>query len=132
MTLGKRIKQLKWMQSLAVSQNSSLKVLMESKRNLSHELDLVYFQSGVLTIWDLKNYKIQYSYSDINKIVDKITKGKKKLRRLRQLIFDNQIVFTKALGISFKDVRLGILTVDPTAYSYFKHGGNDDAERDKL
>jgi hypothetical protein len=102
-----------------LSQDKELKDLIESVKGMPHEVDLYYIKDNMLMIHDLKNYGMQFSFSDAKKLVDSVRIEKKKLRKLKKFIMDRKDFFERRLGFPFADVSLGIITVDPTIYNFF-------------
>lgn len=95
-----------------------IKKIIESKKNIPHEIDLYYIDGDVLVIKDVKNYGMQHSISAAKKVVNKIDKDKEKMEGLRDFILKYIDIFRKKIGLPFDDVSVGILTVDPTIYNY--------------
>ena len=103
-----------------LAQMKDLKKDLESIKKMPHEIDLLYFEDKSLVIMDLKNYGIQHNFADVRKVVQKISKQKAKMNKLRQFVLERKIVFEKILESEFEEVVVGILTVNPTIYPYIQ------------
>ncbi|QPQ30834.1 hypothetical protein [Lysinibacillus sp. JNUCC 51] len=103
-----------------LAQMKDLKKDIESIKKMPHEIDLLYFEENSLVIMDLKNYGIQNNFTDVRKVVANINRQKAKMNKLRQFILERKNVFEKILKSEFKEVIVGILTVNPTIYPYIQ------------
>ncbi|MDE3295565.1 hypothetical protein [Lacticaseibacillus rhamnosus] len=108
-----------------IGRNPFTKLVMQNKRGIPHQLDLCYVKQGELSIWDLKNYELQHSYIEFERLKNKITKEVAKLRKLKIEVLKNKAIFEQAFGVEFKTVSLGIMTVDPSAYPYLIENKNN-------
>lgn len=103
-----------------LAQMKDLKKDIESIKKMPHEIDLLYFEENSLVIMDLKNYGIQNNFTDVRKVVQNINRQKAKMNKLRQFVLERKNVFEKILESEFKEVNVGILTVNPTIYPYIQ------------
>lgn len=106
--------------NLDLSKQDGIKKELEGLKKIPHELDLCFIDNNnVLHIKDLKNYGIQHTIWDVNKTVQKLKKDIKKLENLKLFILKNRIEVENIIGCKFNDIKVGILTVNLTAYNYF-------------
>lgn len=101
-----------------LSKIEQLKDKIEEKK-ITKEYDLFYLYQGVLFIWDLKNWGFEHNLFEVKRDIQRIRNYRKgKQRKTREFLLENKSDIERYLGVKFDDIKLGVLTVYPTAYNY--------------
>lgn len=90
-------------------EDDNTKVIFQDVSKVPHEIDLYYKDNGDLKIFDLKDYHIPFSLIEMNKLEAKLKKEATKLENLVNIIDKNKTLFETSLGLSFKNIEVGIL-----------------------
>lgn len=95
-------------------------------KGIPHELDLLFINDRDLVIVDSKNYHIEFSIKEMKSTSNKLEKERNKLQRLKRYFLSDKDRVQEEIGEKFDDIRLVILTVNPTLYE--RMNSNDDVE----
>ncbi|OTG52724.1 hypothetical protein B7931_03715 [Streptococcus agalactiae] len=100
---------------------TEIKTLVK-KHSLMEEVDLVFRHDNTLFIYDLKNYGLARNVKQCRSIVDSKIYGEfAKLNKLKCNILSEKLLFEREFGY-FKDIKVGVITVNTTPYKYFRDG----------
>lgn len=116
--LSDRFEKVKVNLDLMNSYYPEIKNKLYNTKGIKKEIDILFVANKTLYIYDLKNYGIQHSLDECQKLLNRVQKELSKLKRTKNFILENITIFQSELHLEFDKIEIGILTSNTSIFEF--------------